>query len=230
MTEAVLSVDVSSPAGEVLRLFAQYPVHHLPVVDGTKVIGMLSSADLLKLEAFLPKHGADALAYLNQRIRIETLMRKPPITIRCDQPVEAGAQLMAAHGIHAVSVTDAGDNLIGIITTTDIMHAVLYPERRGDAHDGAEVDPASVPVRVSPTQMDQALRAAAQAASADSDEAGISRALLHAHARLRVLENVLKCADRYLRAGQDEHLHAVLVKAIDQARSNEEPAPAPGAL
>jgi predicted transcriptional regulator len=32
MTQAVLSVSVSEPVTEVLRLFANYPVHHLPVV------------------------------------------------------------------------------------------------------------------------------------------------------------------------------------------------------
>ncbi len=42
MTEAVLTVDVDDPAGEVLRLFGGYPVHHLPVLEGSKVVGMLS--------------------------------------------------------------------------------------------------------------------------------------------------------------------------------------------
>jgi CBS domain-containing protein len=224
MTAAVLSVDMSSPAGEVLRLFAAYPVHHLPVVNGTKVVGMLSSADLMKLDAFLPKHATRPLKFLNQRMRIETLMRKPPITVGETQSVQDAAQLMAAHGIHALPVTDAAENLIGIITTTDIMHAALYPERRGDTPEAGGVASESVPVRVSPTQMDKAVRSAAQAVSADQDADGIARALLHAHARLNVLENVLKCADRYVRAGQDEHVHAVLVKAIDQARRNEEPA------
>ena len=55
MTVAVLTVDINDPAGEVLRLFAGYPVHHLPVLDQQKVVGMLSSADVMKLELFLPK-------------------------------------------------------------------------------------------------------------------------------------------------------------------------------
>jgi len=42
MTEAVLSIDIGESAGEVLRLFAGYPIHHLPVLKGHKVVGMLS--------------------------------------------------------------------------------------------------------------------------------------------------------------------------------------------
>ena len=57
MTEAVLSIDVEESAGAVLRLFAGYPLHHLPVLNGQKVVGMLSSADVMKLEAFLPPYG-----------------------------------------------------------------------------------------------------------------------------------------------------------------------------
>jgi CBS-domain-containing membrane protein len=55
MTEAVLSIEVSAPASEILRLFSEYPGHLLPVVDNGRVVGMLSSADVLKLEAFLPQ-------------------------------------------------------------------------------------------------------------------------------------------------------------------------------
>jgi len=40
MTEAVLSIDIGESAGEVLRLFAGYPIHHL--LKGHKVVGMLS--------------------------------------------------------------------------------------------------------------------------------------------------------------------------------------------
>jgi CBS domain-containing protein len=224
MTAAVLTVDVSSPAGEVLRLFAAYPVHHLPVVDGAKLVGMLSSADVLKLRSFLPKHSAKPLDYLNQRMRIETLMQRPAITVGPYQSADDAARLMVAHGIHALPVCDAGENLIGIITTTDIMHAALYPERRGDTPEASDEGRASAPVKVSSAQMEKAVRAAAKAANAEGDAREVARALLHAHARLSVLENVLKCANRYLRAGQDEHLHTVLVKAIDQARRDAESA------
>jgi CBS domain-containing protein len=34
MTAAVLSIDVGESITEAMRLFASYPAHHLPVVDG----------------------------------------------------------------------------------------------------------------------------------------------------------------------------------------------------
>lgn len=137
MTESVLAIDVESPASEVLRMFRAYPVHHLPVVDGNKVVGMLSSADVLKLQAFLPKSAARPAEFLDRSVKIAQLMRSPVVSVQPHQSVEHAASLMAENGVHALPVTDNLDNLLGIISTTDIMYAVLHPERRGDGSDGA---------------------------------------------------------------------------------------------
>jgi CBS domain-containing membrane protein len=225
MTEAVLSIDVNAGAGEILRLFAAYPVHHLPVVDGTKVVGMLSSADVLKLECFIPAHAPDRQQYLSQRANVATIMRHPAISVLSTQTVEEAARLMASHGIHGLPVTDRQGNLLGIITTTDIMHAALFPERRGDQQDDSGSK--SGPVHVSPAQLDHALHLAGSAAEASDDNAAIARALLYVQSRVKSLESVLACAERYLRAGQDERLHAALAKAIQRARrERNEPLPA----
>jgi CBS domain-containing protein len=223
MTEAVLSIDVRSPAGDILRLFMEYRVHHLPVVDQKKVVGMLSFADLLKLEACLPKAVANPLEYLNQCLRIDQVMQRPPITIRNYQSMESAATLMATHAIHALPVTDADDNLLGIITTTDIMYAVLRPERRETSPSEATLEHFPLGIVVSSAQMQEALLLAFAAVDAEDDRAQVARALLHTRSRLKVLEDVLSAADRYIRAGQDERLHALLVRAIDRARAGLEP-------
>ena len=132
MTEAVLSIDVSEPAGEVLRQFAGYPVHHMPVVEGGKVVGMLSSADLMKLDAFLPRGNVSAVDFLNSHVQIRSLMHSPAITVGANDSVARAAELMASKGIHALPVIDARGLLIGIVTTTDIMNAAL----RGDTAAG----------------------------------------------------------------------------------------------
>jgi CBS domain-containing protein len=125
MTEAVLSIDIRESAGEVLRQFAAYPVHHMPVVDDGRVVGMLSSADLMKLDAFLPRKGLPAIEYLNQHVKLEALMRQPAVTITGNDTVEHAASIMASKGIHALPVVDDRGFLVGIISTTDIIHAAL---------------------------------------------------------------------------------------------------------
>ena len=138
MTEAVLSIDISESAGEVLRQFAAYPVHHMPVVDDGRVVGMLSSADLMKLDAFLPRKGQPAIEYLNQHVKLETLMQRPPVTIGANDTVEQAASIMASKGIHALPVVDDRGFLVGIISTTDIINAALQGAAAADVTAGQD--------------------------------------------------------------------------------------------
>ncbi|MFZ1099667.1 MAG: CBS domain-containing protein [Steroidobacteraceae bacterium] len=222
MTEPAVSIELGSPAAEVLRLFSVHPFHHLPVVDRGKVVGMLSSADVLRLEAFLPKRGGTSSDFLNQRLHIAQLMRQPPITVAGNQSVEQATILMTKHGIHALPVIDSNDNLLGIITTTDIISALLHTDQRSSAHGTStmETESDATPREVSPAQMREAAQLAATAAHLSDDMGKMARALLHAESRLRVLEDVLVSADRYVHAGQDQNLHRLLVKAITKAKES----------
>jgi CBS domain-containing protein len=106
----------------------------MPVVDDGVVVGMLSSADLMKLEGFLPRTGQAAIEYLNQHLRLESLVRRPPILVGPDESIGRAAELMATHGVHSLPVVDARGALLGIITTTDIMNAAVHPrEPAGEA-------------------------------------------------------------------------------------------------
>ena len=230
MTEAVLSIDVDEPASEVLRLFAGYPVHHMPVLSDQKVVGMLSSADVMKIEAFIPRRGGKVADYLNQHIRVATLMRKPAITIRPHRTLLHAARLMATHAIHALPVVDEHDRLLGIITTTDVMHAALEPPPPAQAAPQA-ASRAPFKVEMSPAEFDHALTAAKAAIAAGEDVNGMAMGLLYLQGRLVALEQVLQSADRYLQLGQDPGQQAKLrsaVAAAKQAQAGGEAAPAFG--
>jgi CBS domain-containing protein len=184
MIEAVLSIGVDEPVSEALRYFRSYPIHHLPVVRGSKPVGMLSTADMMKLEHFLPHGDTTATSYLDRRISIASLLRGIPVTVQAQQSLRDAAALMALHAVHGLMVVDAHDNLVGIVTTTDIMHAALGTQ------------PGDTP-------------------SSDATAAAPASPSLE---RLHALEEVLRVAQRFVTAGQDEQLHALLVRTIDRAR------------
>jgi CBS domain-containing membrane protein len=139
MTDSVLSIDASERVSEVLRYFSTYPIHHLPVVDGSRVIGMLSTADVMKLEHYLPRSGGDASEFLDQRMNVRSLLRGAAITIQRSGTVMQAASLMARHGIHSLAVVDEHDNLVGIVTTTDIMSGMLSGSAAA-GHDAPAVE------------------------------------------------------------------------------------------
>jgi CBS domain-containing protein len=223
MTEPAVSIDIRAPASEILRLFARHAFHHLPVVDGGKVVGMLSSADILKLEGFLSRRGVASTELLDRRLHVGQLMRRPPITVSGTQSMEQAISLMTKHGIHAVPVTDPSDRLLGILTTTDIIAAVLAAER-GTGAQTSELKEAAgegVGVAMGPGEMRQALALAAAAAERGDETGKLAQALLHSEARVRILEAVLTSAERYVHAGQDQGLHRLLLRAITKAKQSE---------
>jgi predicted transcriptional regulator len=202
MTAAVLSIDLHQPITEVLRLFATHTLHHLPVVDGLELKGMLSSADLLKLKHFVPKSGDLASAtLLNDRFKIATMMNRPVVAAKLDDTIADAAARMASHGVHALPVIDENSHLAGIITTTDIMQALLPLER---THKPNELE------------MRRAVEAAESATQNGTDTDGVAATMLQLRDRNALLEELRQDVARYLHAGQDERMHTRLVRGLER--------------
>ena len=212
MTAAVLSIDVGESIIEAMRLFAGYPVHHLPVVEGAVLRGILSTADMLKLEYFLPMSGAQAsAALLNERFKIDKLMRSPVFTAALDDTIADAASRMVAHAVHALPVVDESNRLLGIVTTTDIMQALLHGiglKRASEQHDG----------NPKPTElvMRRAIEAANSATIHGTDSEGIGASMLYLNERIVLLEALRVDVARYVHGGQDERLHSHLVKDLEK--------------
>jgi CBS domain-containing protein len=215
---AAFSIDVEESAGTVLRLFAEYPIHHLPVVSGRRVVGMLSSADVMKLEALRPKTHVPSNEYLSQ-VGVAALMSRSVITIRPHELLIDAAHLMASHGIHALPVVDSQEELLGIVTTTDIMSATLQPvaQRRMVPSTLAEVRPCEI--ELTGPEFDQAIAAAKTAVAAGQDPQGIATALLYLQKRVVLLERFVQIADLFLKDGRLESLPAELRKAIARVQT-----------
>ena len=213
MTESVLAVEVTESVREVVRLFAEYPIHHLPVVNNGRLIGMLSSADMLKLEFFTPRGKTPQSDYVSERLRIETLMRKEVVSIGPQGTIEEAARLMASHGVHALPVASPGGHLIGIVTTSDVMQGLL----QGVLRRGSEG--AAAPAKAKPTDEDQrrtAVQAATELVNKGQDVHGMGHVLLSLDQRVRQLEELRAATERYIRVGQDEQLHAVMLRLLDK--------------
>jgi CBS domain-containing protein len=232
MTEAVVAIEVDRPVSEVLDCFLQYPIHHLPVVRDGKLAGMLSSADVMKLEFFVPKATVDRAAYLDERLGIEQLMHRPVVSLRASASLDEAAERMIEAGVHAVPVVDEADHVIGIVTTSDVIRSLLHgPPRKGamPATPATQPMPAGdapdpVAYRRKPTadEYATALHTAEVLHVEARDPRHLGKALLYLDQRRGLLEKVLELADRFLLTGQDEQTHALLLKAIHAAKRAEE--------
>ena len=60
MTEDVITTDANHDIREIAALMTEHGFHHVPVVDGESVIGMISTSDLTNYVSHLERAGSPA--------------------------------------------------------------------------------------------------------------------------------------------------------------------------
>lgn len=109
---------------QVLRLFTEFPVHHLPIVDGNnKLIGIISSNDLPKVFMQLCKRTpavAMDLETIDREINLKDIMTPAPITISSSDKISDAAKIFAEKKFLALPVVDNG-TLVGIVSVKDVI-------------------------------------------------------------------------------------------------------------
>jgi CBS domain-containing protein len=128
MQRTVKTIGGESTVAEAILTLADEHISGLPVVDdGGRLIGVVSSTDVLVAEA--ETDDAAARQRLIEGTAVREIMTPRPYTIeaRCD--LRDAAQQMLYAEVHRLFVTE-GDRLIGVISTTDIVRAVANGSAR----------------------------------------------------------------------------------------------------
>jgi CIC family chloride channel protein len=122
MQRHVKTVGSDTSVAEAVVSLADAHVSGMPVVDGTgKVIGVLSTTDVLAAEAEAGDPGARQTLFENTMVR--DIMTPRPYTIAPDEDVREAARQMLYADVHRLFVAE-GDKVVGVISTTDIVRAV----------------------------------------------------------------------------------------------------------
>ncbi len=107
------------------KIMQEKNIRHLPVVDGKKLIGLVTNMDIRKAEAS-PATSLEIreLHYLLDKIKVSEIMTRNVITIHPDTSVEEAATLLHDNKIGCLPVVEDG-NLAGIITENDVMEIFI---------------------------------------------------------------------------------------------------------
>ena len=125
MTTRVVSVEMDDRLSVVKEILDCVSFHHLLVVEGDELRGIISERDLLRcLSPFL---GTDAESVRDSKTieqRAHQIMTRSPFTITSDIAVRDALTLMLEHHIGCLPIID--DNKIcGIFTLHDGLRALL---------------------------------------------------------------------------------------------------------
>jgi acetoin utilization protein AcuB len=137
MKSAVLSVIPTTPVAEARQLMERERIRHLPVMDGTRIAGIVSDRDIrLNLPSPATTLSVWEMNALLLKLTVGDIMTPAVVTIRPDSGVDAAAELMVAHRFGALPVTEDG-RLVGIVTETDLLRALIRLHPRPAAAVGA---------------------------------------------------------------------------------------------
>jgi acetoin utilization protein AcuB len=142
MSSKPVTVTADTSVPEALRIMRERKVRRLPVLDHHgKMVGIVSDKDLL----YASPSPATTLAIweisdLLAKLKVEKVMTREVVTVSGDTPLEEAARIMTDRRIGGLPVMD-GENLVGIITETDLFKALL--QQLGGRRSGVRVSVSS---------------------------------------------------------------------------------------
>jgi len=126
MSSQILTVHAAQKVSEVYALLTENRVHHVPVVNGNKLVGLVSSTDMMKLslDAYGTPDSANT-AYFDSQFTIDDVMSSDLVTIKADDSIRSAAEMLSTGARHSLPVVDGDSALVGIVTTTDLVKYLL---------------------------------------------------------------------------------------------------------
>ena len=125
MTKDPVVVAPDTPVLEAIRLFKEKGFRRLPVMEGGRLVGLVTDKDL---KDAMPSKATTLsvweMNYLLAKLTVREVMARPVVTVEADAPLEKAALLMEERKIGGLPVME-GERLVGIITVTDMLRAFI---------------------------------------------------------------------------------------------------------
>ena len=133
MSAPPITISEDTDFKSALGLMQKHRIRRLPVVDERGVlIGIVAERDLL----------VAADRYLTSPVDVARIMTRQVVTVGDTTPVVDAAILMMERKIGGLPVVDPSRKLLGIITETDLLKALIAMLRRDE--QSAQHDPRSL--------------------------------------------------------------------------------------
>ena len=114
MITNVVTVSPDDKLTVVKEILFNKRFHHIPVVKGPKnqLVGIITSYDIFKLNRKFEEYDS---------LTVRDIMTKKIATLRPEEAIGAAAQVFLRHLFHGMPIVNENQELVGIITTHDIL-------------------------------------------------------------------------------------------------------------
>ncbi len=114
MVRKLVTIPPNTSILKAIEVMRRNSIRHLPVMEGDDFVGFVTEGDLRQA----------SLLSMVDKVSIEDVMIKNPVTISPEASLEEAAKLISVHKIGGLPVVK-GKKLVGIITIVDILRAFI---------------------------------------------------------------------------------------------------------
>ncbi|MCK5781260.1 MAG: CBS domain-containing protein [Flavobacteriales bacterium] len=126
MTTQLISIQEMDSLEHARKLFETNKIRHILVLKDSKLVGILSNHDLLRI-SFGDTYGDDQTnmddAIVNM-LSVKDVMRHDPIFVSSKSTIEDAIYILLNRRFHSLPVVDKGE-VVGIVTTTDFLRLLI---------------------------------------------------------------------------------------------------------
>ena len=112
MTKRVITLKPYHSLSDSVTLIAKHSFRHFAVVDGYRLVGVISDRDILRVLA---------RARDWQNTTVSQFMMRDLVTVRPDTLISVAVREMLSKRINCLPVVDDRGDLQGIVTSTDLL-------------------------------------------------------------------------------------------------------------
>ena len=128
MKQKVVTVEMDDTLETVRDIFRHVQFHHLLVVAGDQLVGVISDRDLFKaLSPFLGTLSETERDLSTLQKRVHQIMTRKPITVSKDTSVKQAARIFIERNVSCLPVVTEDRKILGILTWKDILRSALSP-------------------------------------------------------------------------------------------------------
>lgn len=123
MSRNMITLQLDDRTSLVDILMKHNPIHHLPVLQGKVLKGLVTQRDLYRnmLSTYFYESEKEQHEFLDTFTDLSSLMTKDPLTLTPDQTVGEALHLVLEYRVGCVPIVNEKNEIQGMITDSDLL-------------------------------------------------------------------------------------------------------------
>jgi acetoin utilization protein AcuB len=126
MSKDLITIDQNESISEAINLLKKNNIKRLLVLKNENLVGIITDRDIKNASpSRVTSLDIWELNYLMSKVKVKEIMTKKIVTISAESSIEKAAILLHDNRIGGLPVVNNDQELVGIITTNDVLEALI---------------------------------------------------------------------------------------------------------